>query len=86
MRNNPHFILWFVKLLLYLHIVKTNKINKIMKATNIKWDCKDAVLEYNIDDCDLPNEVEIPDGIGVFEVADYLSDEYGFLVLSFDYE
>ena len=56
-----------------------------MKATNIKWDCKDDVLEYNIDECDLPTEVELPNNIDVFDVADYLSDEYGFLVISFDF-
>ncbi len=56
-----------------------------MKATNIKWDCKDDVLEYNIDECDLPTEVELPNNINVFDVADYLSDEYGFLVISFDF-
>ena len=55
-----------------------------MRAINIKWDLKDDCLEYNIDECDVPNEVEIPDGIGMYEIADYLSDEYGFLVISFD--
>ena len=57
-----------------------------MKATNIKWDCKDDVLEYNIDECDLPTEVELPNNINVFDVADYLSDNYGFLVISFDFD
>ena len=55
-----------------------------MRAINIKWDLEDDCLEYNIDECDVPNEVEIPDGIGMYEIADYLSDEYGFLVISFD--
>ena len=55
-----------------------------MRAINIKWDLKDDCLDYNIDECDVPNEVEIPDNIGVYEIADYLSDEYGFLVISFD--
>ena len=57
-----------------------------MKAINIKWDCKDEVLEYNIDECDLPTEVELPNNINVFDVADYLSDNYGFLVISFDFD
>lgn len=56
-----------------------------MKATNIKWDLKDNVLEYNIDECDVPNEVELPTDIDVFDVADYLSDKYGFCVISFDF-
>lgn len=53
---------------------------------------------YNIDwetdgyDVDLPKEVELPKEVLEEEdftphcIADYLSDEYGFLVNSFDYE
>jgi hypothetical protein len=55
-----------------------------MKATNIKWDMVDDCLEYNIDECDVPTEVEIPEGVSEDDIADYLSDEYGFLVESFD--
>jgi hypothetical protein len=63
-----------------------------MKAFEIKWDLKDDVLEYNIDECDVPTEVDIPDYVTegcVTEqelcdaVADYLSDEYGFCVIEF---
>ena len=56
-----------------------------MKATDIHWDLKDDVLEYNIDECDVPTEVDLPDNINVFDVADYLSDKYGFLVISFKF-
>lgn len=56
-----------------------------MKASNIHWDLKDDVLEYNIDECDVPNEVELPNDIDVFDVADYLSDKYGFCVISFEF-
>ena len=48
-----------------------------MKAINIKWDTDDQVV-------DLPTEVEIPKGCFEEEVADYLSDEYGYCVFNFD--
>ena len=57
----------------------------MMKAVNIEWDITDDVFDYNIDDCDLPTSVEIPSYIeDIEDVADYLSDEYGFCVISFD--
>lgn len=49
-------------------------------AYNIKW-------ETDGQDVDLPVEVELPDEIDVDaigEVEDYLSDEYGYLVNSFE--
>ena len=55
-----------------------------MKAINIVWDLEDDVLDYNIDDCDIPTEVEIPNDVEDDEIADYLSDEYGFCVESFN--
>ena len=51
-----------------------------MKAFNIVWDLEDDVFEYNIDDCDLPRVVEIPLVVNEDEIADYLSDKYGFCV------
>ena len=51
-------------------------------ACNIKW-------ETDGQDVDLPEEVELPDEIDVDaigEVEDYLSDEYGYLVNSFNIE
>lgn len=51
-------------------------------ACNIEW-------ETDGQDVDLPVEVELPDEIDVDaigEVEDYLSDEYGYLVNSFDIE
>ena len=48
-----------------------------MKATNIKWVTDGA-------DVNLPTEVEIPTNIeSDEEIADFLSDEYGFLVEGF---
>lgn len=46
-----------------------------MKAINIKYDTDDEII-------DLPSEMEIP--IGIDEVADYISDETGWLVEGFD--
>ena len=48
-----------------------------MKAINIQWDTDNEMI-------DLPTEVEIPEGYSEDEVVDYLSDEYGFCVFSFD--
>lgn len=59
-----------------------------MKVTDIVWETDDP------EDFGLPNQVEIPEGIvpvGVVEdelisyeeeVFNYLSDQYGFLILS----
>lgn len=47
-----------------------------MKVTNIKWET-DGV------DVELPKEVEVDDNISDDEIADYLSDTYGWLVDSF---
>jgi hypothetical protein len=63
-----------------------------MTAFEIKWDLEDDVFEYNIDDCDLPTEVDIPDYVTADctndqeicdEVVNYLSNEYGFFVIEF---
>lgn len=50
-----------------------------MKAVNINW-------ETDGYDIDLPNEVNIPSNIEEDDICDYLSDEYGFLINSFDIE
>lgn len=59
----------------------TNKQDKTMKkAYNIDW-------ETDGQDVDLPVEVELPEDIdtdAIGEVEDYLSDEYGYLVNSFE--
>ena len=49
------------------------------KAKNIKWDTDGYVIEW------LPLCVEIPENWSG-EVVEYLSDEYGFCVESFDLE
>lgn len=53
-----------------------------MKIKNIIWDTDG----YNPKRLGLPNEVEIISSIDEYDIADYLSDKYGFLVESFEYE
>jgi hypothetical protein len=50
-----------------------------MKATNIKWETDGYAV-------DLPSSVDIPSNVEEEYIADYLSDEYGFLVESFEIE
>ena len=47
-----------------------------MEVTNIVW-------ETDGFDVDLPTEVEVPYGLDDDQIADYLSDTYGWLVDSF---
>lgn len=47
-----------------------------MLVSNIKWDTDGEIVA-------LPTEVEVEDGLSDDEVADYLSDTYGWLVFSF---
>lgn len=65
-----------------------------MKAFDIIWDLEDDVFNHNIDDCDIPTEVEIPDWVTedcetdqeiCDVILDYLSDEYGYCVIEFSF-
>ena len=47
-----------------------------MEVTNIKWVTDGEVV-------DLPTKVEVEDGMSDDEIADYLSDTYGWLVEGF---
>ena len=49
-----------------------------MKITEITW-------ETDGEEVDLPTEVDVPDELGYDEnaICDYLSDEYGWLVIGF---
>lgn len=47
-----------------------------MEVTNIKWETDGEVV-------DLPTKVEVEDGMSDDEIADYLSDTYGWLVNGF---
>ena len=48
-----------------------------MKITNIIWDTDGEIVE------NLPKEVELPENINIDDVADWLSDNYGWCVESF---
>lgn len=48
-----------------------------MKIYSIVW-------ETDNQEVDLPSEVDVPNYLDEFEIADYLSDEYGWLVKSFE--
>lgn len=48
-----------------------------MKIDSIVW-------ETDNQEVDLPSEVDVPNYLDEFEIADYLSDEYGWLVKSFE--
>jgi hypothetical protein len=52
-------------------------------ASNIEWEVDNEDI---IDELELPDEVEIPNEIHEDDITDYLSDEYGFLVRSYDLE
>ena len=56
-----------------------------MLITNISWDVSsDKYDEDELDDyLGLPVEVELPDNIDPNDSADWLSDEYGFCIISF---
>ena len=58
-----------------------------MKAINIDW-CLDNDDYINLNEQDMlpPTEVYIPYGVEEDDVVDYLSDEYGYLVNSFEIE
>lgn len=47
-----------------------------MLVTNIKWETDGEIV-------DLPTEVEVDNDMDDDEIADYLSDTYGWLVNSF---
>ena len=58
-------------------------------ATSIVWDVEEVsfVFEDENVELNLPTRVEIPSDISDdYDIADYLSDEYGFLVCCYDVE
>jgi len=50
-----------------------------MYIQNIKWDTDKEKVE-------LPTMVQVPNELADYEIADYLSDRFGWLVISFDIE
>ena len=61
--------------------MKSNANEQTLKAyaINIKWDTDG-------EEVNLPERVEIPFNVSDDEIADMLSDEYGFCVFGFDIE
>lgn len=60
-----------------------------MKAINIEWDVTDGTEDMTQEEMNeiletLPREVELPRDIEEDEIADYLSDEYGFCIFGLD--
>ena len=53
-----------------------------MRAINILWDTDegDGYEQFY----GLPDHVDIPENIDEEDIADYLSDTYGFCIFSFD--
>lgn len=51
-------------------------------AADIEWDVDDE----DVTELGLPSQVKIPPHVEEDDIADYLSDEYGFCVLGFDVE
>lgn len=50
-----------------------------MKITDIIWDCSDSGIVPD----DLPTEVEVSDDLTADQIADYLTEKYGWCVDSF---
>ena len=57
--------------------------DSVRSASNIVWDYEEGEEESYTE---LPGSVVIPDNIANEDVADYLSDTYGWCVVSFDLE
>ena len=52
-----------------------------MKKVYVNWETDG----YSLKELGLPSEVDVPKDIEEEDIADWLSDEYGFLVNSFSY-
>ena len=65
--------------------MKTNANEQTLKAyaINIQWDID---WDVDVESVNLPERVEIPFNVSDDEIADMLSDEYGFCVLGFNIE
>ena len=50
-----------------------------MKRVYVDWETDGTPIE----DIGLPTEVDVPNNIDTEDIADWLSDEYGFLVNGF---
>jgi len=55
----------------------------MIRITGIVWDTEDDGEVISQDELGLPSDVEIDDDIDDDDIADYLSDEYGYCVICF---
>lgn len=53
-----------------------------MKRVYVDWETDGTPIE----DIGLPTEVDVPNDIDTEDIADWLSDKYGFLVNGFYYD
>lgn len=67
-------------IIVYLCIEVKRKEN-IMKRVYVDWETDGTPIE----DIGLPIEVDVPNNIETNDIADWLSDKYGFLVNGFVY-
>lgn len=67
-------------IIVYLCIEVKRKEN-IMKRVYVDWETDGTPIE----DIGLPIEVDVPNNIETNNIADWLSDKYGFLVNGFVY-
>ena len=51
----------------------------------VKWDVSDSAFETFVDEC-IPRKVWVPMSVEEDDIADWLSDEYGYCVESFTIE
>lgn len=56
------------------------------KVTGIIWDTEDNGEVIPQEELGLPSEVEIDEDIDEDDIADYLSDEYGYCIMNFNAE
>ena len=63
--------------------MKSNEQTLKAYAINIQWDID---WDVDVESVNLPDRVEIPFNVSFDDIADMLSDEYGFCVLGFNIE
>jgi hypothetical protein len=71
---------WFYRVRIESYEVPESQSKLKKYATNIIWDTDDEDIDY----FNLPSRVEIPKGVDVEDIADYLSDEFFYCVKRFD--
>lgn len=57
-----------------------------MIITGIVWDLEDDGVILSQEELNIPSEIEIDDDIEIEDIADYISNEYGYCVKCFNIE